>query len=158
MKKLMLLCAAGIVALVSLAGCAGAPQAATTFQAQVVKACAVVQPTLQSVQAMTVDDPAKQVILAQLVKDNGAVCAAGASVDASSVQSLVNTSVPAAIQVVGLLPLDPAARSGVQIGLMAFQVALAAALAQYGAPAPSSTLAPASAPAAPAAAVAGATS
>jgi len=84
------------------------------------------------------------------------VCAAGASVDASSVQGLVNTSVPAAIQVVGLLPLDPTARSGVQIGLMAFQVALSAALAQYATPAASSTTAPASAPVA--AAAAGATS
>ncbi|AOY99905.1 hypothetical protein BKK81_12115 [Cupriavidus sp. USMAHM13] len=65
---------------------------------------------------------------------------------------------PAAIQVVGVLPLDPAARSGVQIGLVAFQVALAAALAQYATPAASSTPAPASAPAAPAVAVAGATS
>jgi hypothetical protein len=130
MKKLMLLCAAGILALA--AGCSTVPKVAANVQTQIAKACAVVQPTLLSVQAMTAADPAQQLILAQVVKDNAAVCAAATSVDVASVTDLINTSIPAAIQVVALLPIDGAAKTGAQIGLMAFQVALSAALAQYG--------------------------
>jgi len=132
MKKMLL--AAGLAALVFFAGCANAPKVAADFQTQVAKACAVVQPTLLSVQAMTVSDPAQQVIIGQVVKLNGSVCAANASVDPFSVAALVNTSIPAAVQVIALLPIDEAAKSGAQIGLMAFQVALSAALAQYGSP------------------------
>jgi hypothetical protein len=151
MKKLMLL-AVGIVASIAFAGCAVAPTVVANFQSQVAKACSVVQPTLQSVQAMTVSDPAQQLILGQMVKDNAALCAANASIDPTSVTALVNTSIPAAIQVLALLPIDPSAKTSAQIGLIAFQVALSAALAQYAAPAaapvPSSAPVPASAPAA----------
>jgi hypothetical protein len=140
MKKMLL--TAGLAALMFFAGCANAPQVAGEFQTQVAKACAVVQPTLLSVQAMTVSDPTQQVIIRQVVQLNGSVCAANASVDPSNVFALVNTSIPAAVQVIALLPIDEAAKSGAQIGLMAFQVALSAALAQYGAP---TTAAPAAA-------------
>jgi hypothetical protein len=147
MKRIMLL-AAGIVASALLfAGCAATTAVATNFQTQVAKACAVVQPTLLSVQAMTVSDPSQQLILGQVVKDNAALCAANVSIDPSTVSNLVNTSIPAAVQVVGLLPIDDAAKTSVQIGLMAFQVALSAALAQFGtATAPAATPTPASAP------------
>jgi outer membrane murein-binding lipoprotein Lpp len=134
MKFERMLLAAGLAASLIFAGCANAPKVAGDFQAQVAKACAVVQPTLLSVQAMTVNDPAQQVIIGQVVKLNGSVCAANASVDPSNVSALVNTSIPAAVQVIALLPIDEAAKSGAQIGLMAFQVALSAALAQYGTP------------------------
>lgn len=146
MKNIFAALAAGIVAL-AFAGCAATTAVATNFQAQVAKACLVVQPTLLSVQALTVSDPAQQLILGQVVKDNAALCAANASVDPSTVSNLVNTSIPAAVQVVGLLPLDDAAKTSVQIGLMAFQVALSAALAQFGtATAPAIAPTPASAP------------
>lgn len=131
-KKLAVVLAGAIA--FAFAGCAQVPQAASDVQAQVAKACAIVQPTLLSVQAMTAADPAQQVILGKLVADNAAVCAANASLDASTVTALINTSIPAAIQVVGLLPIDDAAKVSVQIGLIAFQTALSAALAQYGAP------------------------
>lgn len=133
MKNLMLL-AAGLVLSIAFAGCAGTVVVATDFQNQVAKACAVVQPTLLSLKAMTVSDPAQQVILGQLVTDNAALCAANASIDPSTVSNLVNTSIPAAVQVVGVLPIDSAAKTTAQIGLMAFQVALSAALAQFGTP------------------------
>jgi hypothetical protein len=133
MKKLMLL-AAGLVLSIAFAGCAGTVTVATDFKSQVTKACAVVQPTLLSVKAMTVSDPAQQLILGELVKGNAALCAANASIDPSTVSNLVNTSIPAAVQVVGLLPIDDAAKTSAQIGLMAFQVALSAALAQFGTP------------------------
>lgn len=138
------LIAAGTAASIFFAGCSTAPQVAGAFQAQVAKACAVVQPTLLSVQAMTAQDPAQQAVLGKLVTDNAAVCAANASLDPSSVTALVNTSIPAAIQVVGLLPIDDAAKVSVQIGLIAFQTALSAAIAQYGSPVVAP--APASAP------------
>jgi hypothetical protein len=138
MKRFFMLLAAGLVALV--AGCASTgtqspAQIAAAVQVQVAKACAVVQPTLLSVQAMTVQSAPEQAVLAQLVKDNAAVCSGGATIDATTVASLINTSIPAAIQVVTLLPIDPAAKTGVQIGLIAFQTALSAAIAQYSAPA-----------------------
>lgn len=139
------LCAAFAAVCVCFAGCAAITKDAGTFQAQVAKACVVVQPTLLSVQAMTVSDPAQQLILGAVVKDNAALCAANASIDPSTVSNLVNTSIPAAVQVVGLLPIDGAAKTSAQIGLMAFQVALSAALAQYGsATAPAVVPAPAS--------------
>lgn len=142
MKSKLMLLAAALIASIAFAGCAEVPKVAGDFQAQVSKACQIVQPTLLSVQAMTVQDPAQQVILGKLVTDNAAVCAANASLDPSGVTALVNTSIPAAIQVVGLLPIDDAAKVSVQIGLIAFQTALSAAIAQYGnpvAPVPAST-------------------
>ncbi|SAL25477.1 hypothetical protein [Caballeronia telluris] len=137
MKRFSMLLAAGLVALV--AGCASTAtqspaQIAAAVQVQVAKACAVVQPTLLSVQAVTVADAPQQAILAQLIKDNAAICSGGGTIDTTTVASLINTSIPAALQVVTLLPLDPAAKTGVQIGLIAFRTALSAALAPYGSP------------------------
>lgn len=130
MKKLSF--AAAVAALALVSGCANSPQVVADFKTQVVKACAVVQPTLLSVQAMTADDPVKAGVLAQLITDNSAVCAAGASIDPTSVQALVGTSIPAAIKVLGVLPIDANVKQTAQLGLMAFQVALSASLAQYG--------------------------
>lgn len=134
MKKLMLLAAGLALSALFFSGCAVTTTVATDFQTQVTKACAVVQPTLLSVKAMTVSDPAQQLILGEVVKGNAALCAANASIDPSTISNLVNTSIPAAVQVVGLLPIDDAAKTSAQIGLMAFQVALSAALAQFGTP------------------------
>jgi outer membrane murein-binding lipoprotein Lpp len=135
MKKMLL--AAGFAAFAILAGCSTAQQAdvaqkAQFLHAQVAKACSVVQPTLLSVKAMEVADPAQEAVFATLADLNGKVCTAGAAVDPSSVSTLINTSIPAALQVVALVPMDPATKMGVQIGLIAFQTALSAALVQYG--------------------------
>jgi len=126
-----------VVFSMSLFGCTTAQQAdvaqkAQMLQAQVMKACAVVQPTLESVATLESQNPAQKAVFDTLVSANGKVCAAGSSVDATSVASLVNTTIPAALQVVTLIPMDPAVKTGVQIGLIAFQTALSAALAQYG--------------------------
>ena len=134
MKKLSICI---VVISMALFGCTTAEQAsvaqkAAMLQAQVEKACSVVQPTLVSVATLEAADPAKKAVLDMLVEANGKVCAAGSSVDVSNVSSLVNTTIPAVLQVVSLIPMDPAAKTGVQIGLIAFQTALAAALAQYG--------------------------
>ena len=134
MKKLALVI---VVFSMALFGCTTAQQESVAQKAamlkeQVVKACAVVQPTLLSVATLEAADPAKKAIIDTLSDANGKVCAAGESVDVSSVSALVNTTIPAVLQVVALIPMDPAAKTGVQIGLIAFQTALAAALAQYG--------------------------
>jgi hypothetical protein len=134
MKRFSMLLAAGFVALV-LAACGSTPdqapaQIAAEVQAQVAKACAVVQPTLLSLQALTAADPAKQALFAEIVKDNAAVCAGSATIDTASVTSLINSSIPTAIQGVALLPIDAATKTGIQIGLIAFQTALSTAVAQ----------------------------
>lgn len=135
MKRMLL--AAGFAALAILAGCSTAQQAdvaqkAQFLQTQVTKACSVVQPTLLSIKAMEVADPAQEAVFSTLADLNGKVCVAGAAVDPSSVSTLINTSIPAALQVVALVPMDPATKMGVQVGLIAFQTALSAALVQYG--------------------------
>lgn len=137
MKKMLLLAAGVITSAVLIAGCSTAQQGdvaqkAQFLQAQVTKACSVVQPTLLSVKAMEVADPAQEAVFGTLADLNGKVCAVGASVDPSSVSALINTSIPAALQVVALVPMDPATKMGVQVGLIAFQTALSAALVQYG--------------------------
>ncbi|WP_454824720.1 hypothetical protein [Paraburkholderia xenovorans] len=93
--KLMLL-VEGLVLCIAFTGCTSTVTAATHFQTHVTKARAVVQPTLLSVKATTVSDPAQQLILGELVKGDAALCAVSAR------------SIPAAVQVVGLPPIDNA--------------------------------------------------
>lgn len=137
MFKRMLLIAAGLLLSACFAACSTTQQAdvaqkAQFLQTQVAKACSVVQPTLLSIKAMEVADPAQEAVFTTLADLNGKVCAAGATIDPSSVSALVNTTIPAALQVVALVPMDPATKMGVQVGLIAFQTALSAALVQYG--------------------------
>jgi hypothetical protein len=148
MKKLMLL-AAGIVAslFVVLAGCTTAQQQtfadlAANAKVQVAKACAVVQPTLLDLSASMPAD----VNLKLLATDNGRLCAAAASLDASSAQDLVDTVIPQAIGLVGLLPVDPATQGAIRLALGGASIALSNWLAVYSAAAPG--------PAAPASTVA----
>jgi sensor c-di-GMP phosphodiesterase-like protein len=135
MKRIALVVSVACLALLgacSMTQQADVAQKAQMLQQQAAKACAVVQPTLLSMQSLTAGDAAKQALFAEIVKDNAAVCSGTATVDAASVTSLVNSSIPAAIQGVTLLPIDPATKTAIQIGLIAFQTALSAALAQYG--------------------------
>lgn len=136
MKRLLML---ALAAIVSLAGCATvSPGTPSDLKAQVGKACAVVQPTLASVQAMTpAAQEAQQQVLAKLVADSKAFCdAAAASGDLStgSLTDFVNAGVPAALRALAVVPMDPAVKTEVQVGLVAFQVAVSAAVQQYGAP------------------------
>ena len=136
MKKLLL--AAGLVTPFSFAACTTAQQQTTTtiadtFQARVEQACAVVQPELNSLAALASNGnalPASQAsALAALATDSTAVCQATTGVDTASVQSLVNTSIPATLAIVNDLPLDNQAQLTVQAGLIVFQTALSAMLA-----------------------------
>ncbi|MGU7784865.1 hypothetical protein [Burkholderia sp. PU8-34] len=154
MKKLMLL-AAGIVASIALiAGCTSAQQQnlaqlAATAKSQVAQACAVVQPTLLDLSATLPADAN----LKLLADDNGKLCAAAATLDSTNVQSLVNTVIPQAIGLVGLLPVDPGVQATIRLAFGAASIALSNWLAVYGAPA---ATAPASAPAAASTPLAGA--
>ena len=136
MKKLLL--AAGLAALVVFAACTTAQQHtvatnATAFQTRVAHACAVVQPELNSLAALASGGnmllASQASVLTALAADNVAVCQAARGVDTASVQSLVNTSIPAALTIVNDLPLDAQTRLAVQAGLIVFQTALSAALA-----------------------------
>ncbi|WP_234744908.1 hypothetical protein [Burkholderia sp. WTPI3] len=136
MKKLLL--AAGLVTPIAFGACTTAQQqqattVATTFQTRVQQACAVVQPELNSLAALASNGNtllASQVsALAALAADSTAVCQATTSVDTASMQSLINTSIPAALTIVNDLQLDDQTRLTVQAGLIVFQTALSAALA-----------------------------
>lgn len=136
MKKLMPL-AAGVVAsvLIVAAGCTTAQQQkladlAANAKAQVAQACAVVQPTLLDLSASLPNDAN----LKQLAADNGEICAAAKALDPTSAQSLVNTLIPQAIGLVGMLPIDPAAQASIRLALGAASIALSNWLAVYGTP------------------------
>lgn len=137
MKKLMPL-AAGIVAsaLIVVAGCTTAQQQklsdlAAIAKVQVAQACAVVQPTLLDMSASLPADTN----LKQLAADNGQICAAAQALDVASAQSLVNTLIPQAIGLVGMLPIDPAAQASIRLALGAASIALSNWLVIYGTPA-----------------------
>jgi hypothetical protein len=133
MKKIMLL-AAGLVALVSGCATTGSQTPAevlANIQVQVTKACAVANPTLLSLQAMSTQMTADQA--ADLVKASTIVtevCSAKAPA-INSVQDLVNVAVPAAIRIIAASPMKDADKTTAEIALTAASVAVSAALAQY---------------------------
>lgn len=135
MKKLMLLAAGFAASIAILAGCTSAQQQnlatlAAQAQTNVVKACAIVQPTLLDLSASIPGDPN----LALLAQDNGKLCAAVATLDPSNVESLVNTVIPQAIGLVSLLPLDSGTQATIRLALTAASIALSNWLAVYGTP------------------------
>lgn len=136
MRKLGILAAAAAISLSMLAGCAFNTQVAADVQTQVTKACGVVQPTLLDLAAAVASDPVKQAIVKKVADDNAKLCTANAALDTTSAQDLVNTSIPALQQLVGLLPIDGPTRNAVQLALLVFQVAVSNALTQFGVPTP----------------------
>lgn len=141
LKKLCL--AAGFAALVALVGCTAAQQqtidaVAANAKAQVSQACTIVQPVLLNLSASVPGDAN----LALLAADNGKLCAAVTALDATSVQSLINTVIPQAIGLAALLPIDAATQTTVKIALGAASLALSNWLLVYGQSA--TTVAPAS--------------
>lgn len=127
MKKLA--CSIAIFSI--FAGCTTAEQAstadaATKLKAQVVNACMVVDPTLQAVAAM---DPAVK----SAADTTSLVCSASATVDPASVQSLVNTAIPAIEQAVTASALVPADKKPLVVAALGvFQLTLSNAFSVYG--------------------------
>lgn len=135
MKKLKraLLLAVGVCALVSTVACTTAAQQnvatlAALAQSNVEKACTVVQPVLLNLSASIPGDPN----LKLLATDNGQLCAAVASLDATNVQGLINTVIPSAIALVSLLPIDTATANTIRLALGAASLALSNWLAVNG--------------------------
>lgn len=157
MKKLKraLLLAVGVCALVSTVACTTTAQQnvatlAGLAQSNVEKACTVFQPVLLNLSASIPGDPN----LKLLATDNGQLCAAVASLDATNVQRLINTVIPSAIALVSLLPIDTATANTIRLALGAASLALSNWLAVNGTTSSTSTAAASTAAAASAAAVA----
>ena len=135
MKKMLLL-AAGVVASLAFAGCASTgsqspAQVAADVHTQVVKACAVIQPTMASLAAMQARLPADvQADMAKAQPIVSGVCSAPA-IQIVSVQDLVNVAFPLAIKIVAASPMKDADKTTTEIALTAANVAVSAALAQY---------------------------
>lgn len=155
MKRTRMLLAAVLLTLVGLAACTAAQQqtvasAAENAQTKITKACTVVQPTLLDLSA-SVPGNAN---LAKLTKDNAKVCAAVAALDPTNVNTLVNTTIPEAIGLVGLLPIDADTQTAIRLALGAASIALSNWLEVYGQPltTPTTPTAPVSGASAPVAA------
>lgn len=115
-------------------------QILASFQTQVTKACAVAQPTLLSLQAMSAQlTVEQQADLARASKVITMVCSAPTPA-ITSVQDLVNVAVPAAIKIIAASSMKDADKTTAEIALTAASIAVSAALAQY-------VTAPAAAPA-----------
>ncbi len=125
MKRTLMLLAVGIVALAGLVGCSALQQqavvsAAANAQAMITQACTVVQPTLLDLSASAPTNAN----LALFTKDNAKVCAAVAALDPTNVNTLVNTTIPEAIGLVGLLPIDADTQTAIRFALGAASIAL----------------------------------
>lgn len=131
-----LLCAAFAAICVAFAGCASTAsqtpaEVLANVEVQVKKACAVANPTLLSLQAMSAQMTVDQV--ADLTKASAIiteVCSASVP-PIASVQGLVNVAVPAAIRIIAASPMKDADKTTAEIALTAASVAVSAALAQY---------------------------
>lgn len=135
MKRFSMLLAAGFAALIVLAGCTSAQQQniqtlAANAQTQAKNACAVVQPTLIDLAASMPTDAN----LKLLTTDNAQLCAAVGALDPTSVQNLVDTLIPQAIGLVGVLPVDPTTQVAIRLALGAASIALSNWLVVYGTP------------------------
>ena len=139
MKRLALL--AAVAAAFLLSACAttstgAADPAATTANivAQVKKACAVVQPTIVSLQAQTAVltvDQINDLTTAAALADK--VCTAAASAEVASADSIadfVQAAFPVVISIINAVPLDPSSKATASAALTVAQVALSAVLAQ----------------------------
>jgi hypothetical protein len=152
MKRTFLMFAAVAAFVALIAGCSTAQQAnaqklAANAQLQIKNACMFVQPVLVNLSVAIPTDPN----LKTLMTDNAQFCAAAATLDPSSVPAMINTTVPAMINLVGLLPIDPAMKVSITLGLGVASTALSDFLMVYGQQTATPTVAPAAA-SAPAAA------
>lgn len=110
------------------------PAAATAkIVTQVKKACAVVQPTILSLQAQTAVLTADQITdlaTASALADKVCAAAAAAQVETTSVADFIQAAFPVVIKIVNSAPLDPANKAAASAALTVAQVAVSAALAQ----------------------------
>ena len=113
MKRILMI---GLMTMLALAGCSTAQQQtaqqnAAKVQQIVADGCLILQPTLNIVQGF---DP----VIVPFVVANGAFCAAVSTVNVASIQTMVGTSIPQAIQLVQNSALIPADKKPVIVGAM----------------------------------------
>jgi outer membrane murein-binding lipoprotein Lpp len=131
MKRMLL--AAGIAACLAFAGCSTAQQAqvaavATNINAQVAKACGVYQPVATDAQALYQLNPDVDLVIDGL---NG-LCAANATINPSTVQTLAKTTIPAAIKALATTAgISPALAQEIGGALTVANVALNIAVQTY---------------------------
>jgi hypothetical protein len=142
MKKSLL-----IMAVAALAGCTTAQQqqvavVATDINTQVAKACAVFQPVATDAEALYQLNPDIDLALNGL---NG-LCAANATIDTASVQTLAQTTIPAAVKAIGTTAgISPQLAQEIAGALTLANVALNLVVQNYTSPTPDSAPAAASA-------------
>ncbi|MBN3811718.1 hypothetical protein [Paraburkholderia sp. Ac-20347] len=104
MKKILAAFAAGVVAL-ALGACSSTQL--TTAQQLFTSDCAVVNADLQALTTSTLLTADQQSKVADLLTANKAVCSAVASADVSTLKSIHDSLLPAAILVVSAVPAIP---------------------------------------------------
>lgn len=127
----LLLCA-GLAMIGLLSGCATTgTQTAADLQAQAAIACPLIQNALAQGSAIAGAAAATSPVYARLQTDIGkaqpavtAVCAANASINATNLQTLAQTGLPAVADLIGLLNLPPAQSAKIQTDLVTAEVAL----------------------------------
>lgn len=126
MKRLSMLLAAGLVALVS--GCASTGTVKTPAQiaAQVCPPTQTAIASLQAVVGLSDDAKAK---LAEAAPVVAAVCSAGSSVSVVDLKSLGSTALPAVMAVVNASPLSDQDKTKIGIDLTVAQIVLSSVIA-----------------------------
>lgn len=113
-----------------LAGCAATAHGATksTPQQVLAQVCPAAQITVASLSALRglSTEAHDDLLAAAPIVD--AVCAAGATVDASSLRTLSETALPALIKIADAAPLSPSVHDQIVLGLTVGQIALAGAM------------------------------
>lgn len=108
--KRMLLLAAGIALAASLFGCANSPVKLIPPAQLVHDFCPIVNADLAVLDASPLLTAPQKALLdgpKGIIAVNKAVCAAGATIDATDIQTLNNTAFPALIGLVSALPMLP---------------------------------------------------
>lgn len=105
MKKIMLLAAGVIASVVLIAGCSSVQL--TTAQQLFASDCSVVNADLQALSTSTLLTTDQQGKVSDLLTANKAVCSAVASADVSTLKSIHDSLLPAAIIVVSAVPAIP---------------------------------------------------
>ena len=138
MKIRIAVLAAFFVPIIFLAGCASVPQAdhaAASFSATAAKVCAVVQPTIASVQAqatllsppLSEDDQAK---LAQAGQAANLFCGATATATSATAQGMLNATIPVISGIIANSSLNASSRNAFLLSLAGVQTAANILIAQ----------------------------
>jgi hypothetical protein len=123
--KRMLLIAAGLVASIAIVACTAQQQQTLSSLAALAKsdvqaACNIVQPALNDLKLSLPGDDS----VADLADDNAQLCAAIATLDPTSVKSIINTAIPDMLELVDLLPIDQGTANLIKVALGAASIAL----------------------------------